>query len=103
MARVTTVDEDQQEVVVDQPSPGEFFGFAPMLAAIQAPVIMMSQNQAQGLARELNLLSDKFEDFEELLRWYFSAHSRMRRASIRQSLGVSFSHAALTFGQTRPA
>ena len=29
--RVTTVDEDQQEVIVDQPSNGEFFGFASML------------------------------------------------------------------------
>jgi uncharacterized membrane protein len=29
--RITTVDEDHQEVVVDEPSPGEFFGFASML------------------------------------------------------------------------
>jgi CRP/FNR family transcriptional regulator, cyclic AMP receptor protein len=29
--RVATVDEDQQEVVVDEPSHGEFFGFAAML------------------------------------------------------------------------
>jgi CRP/FNR family transcriptional regulator, cyclic AMP receptor protein len=29
--RVTTVDEDQQEVVVDEPAVGEFFGFASML------------------------------------------------------------------------
>ena len=29
--RVTMVDEDQQEVVVDQPAEGEFFGFASML------------------------------------------------------------------------
>ena len=29
--RVTMVDEDQQEVVVDEPSHGEFFGFASML------------------------------------------------------------------------
>ena len=29
--RVTTVDEDQQEVVVDEPAKGEFFGFASML------------------------------------------------------------------------
>ena len=29
--RVTTVDEDGQEVVVDEPAPGEFFGFASML------------------------------------------------------------------------
>jgi CRP/FNR family transcriptional regulator, cyclic AMP receptor protein len=29
--RVTTVDDDQQEVVVDEPAVGEFFGFASML------------------------------------------------------------------------
>lgn len=29
--RVTTVDEDHQEVVVDEPAEGEFFGFASML------------------------------------------------------------------------
>jgi CRP/FNR family cyclic AMP-dependent transcriptional regulator len=29
--RVTTVDDDQQEVVVDEPTNGEFFGFASML------------------------------------------------------------------------
>jgi CRP/FNR family transcriptional regulator, cyclic AMP receptor protein len=29
--RVTTIDEDQQEVVVDEPAHGEFFGFASML------------------------------------------------------------------------
>ncbi len=29
--RVTTVDQDQQEVIVDEPSHGEFFGFASML------------------------------------------------------------------------
>jgi CRP/FNR family transcriptional regulator, cyclic AMP receptor protein len=29
--RVTTVDEDQQEVIVDEPVHGEFFGFASML------------------------------------------------------------------------
>jgi CRP/FNR family cyclic AMP-dependent transcriptional regulator len=29
--RVTTVDDDQQEVIVDEPTTGEFFGFASML------------------------------------------------------------------------
>jgi len=29
--RVTTIDEDGQEVIIDQPAPGEFFGFASML------------------------------------------------------------------------
>ncbi len=30
-ARVTTVDEDQQEIVVDEPAQGDFFGFASMI------------------------------------------------------------------------
>jgi len=68
--------------------------FLSMLAAIQAPVIMMSQNrqdkkdrlrseldfdvnrraesEIQGLARKLNLMSDKIGDLEDLLR----AHAR---------------------------
>ena len=31
LVRVNTVDEDHQEIVVDEPRPGEFFGFASML------------------------------------------------------------------------
>ena len=31
MVRVATIDEDQQDVIVDEPSVGEFFGFASML------------------------------------------------------------------------
>src|SRR5256885_3796112 len=31
LVRVTTVDDDNQEVIVDQPAAGEFFGFASML------------------------------------------------------------------------
>lgn len=42
--RVTTVDEDQQEVVVDEPMHGEFFGFASMLD--QTP------HQTNAIARE---------------------------------------------------
>jgi len=64
--------------------------FLSMLAALQAPVIMMSQNrqdtkdrlrgeldyavnrrsesEIQGLARKLNALSDKIDDVEELIR-----------------------------------
>src|SRR5579859_6059252 len=30
-AQVTTVDQDQQEVVLDEPTAGDFFGFASML------------------------------------------------------------------------
>jgi uncharacterized membrane protein len=64
--------------------------FLSMLAAIQAPVIMMSQNrqdkkdlvrseldyevnrraesEIQGMARKLNLLGEKLGDVEDLLR-----------------------------------
>ena len=64
--------------------------FLSMLAAIQAPVIMMSQNrqdkkdrlrseldyevnrraevEIQGLAKKMNLLGDKIGDVEDLLR-----------------------------------
>ena len=66
-----------------------------MLAAIQAPVIMMSQNrqdtkdrlrgeldydvnrrsetEIQGLSRKLNLLEDKLGDVEDLLRGKLTA------------------------------
>jgi uncharacterized membrane protein len=69
--------------------------FLSMLAAIQAPIIMMSQNrqdtkdrvrseldyevnrrselQIQGLARKLNLLSDKMDDVEDLVRGKLTA------------------------------
>jgi CRP/FNR family transcriptional regulator, cyclic AMP receptor protein len=68
--------------------------FLSMLAAIQAPVIMMSQNrqdtkdrlrseldfdvnrraesEIQGVARKLNLLGEKIDDVEELLRKKYS-------------------------------
>jgi CRP/FNR family transcriptional regulator, cyclic AMP receptor protein len=64
--------------------------FLSMLAAVQAPVIMMSQNrqdtkdrlrgeldydvnrraesEIQGLARKLNLLGEKIDDIEDLIR-----------------------------------
>jgi uncharacterized membrane protein len=64
--------------------------FLSMLAAIQAPVIMMSQNrqdmkdrlrseldysvnrraesEIQGLANKMNMLTDKIEDLDEMLR-----------------------------------
>jgi len=71
--------------------------FLSMLAAIQAPVIMMSQNrqdtkdrlrseldfdvnrraesEIQGLARKLNLLGDKINDVDDLLRQKLSANN----------------------------
>ena len=69
-----------------------------MLAAIQAPVIMMSQNrtdkkdrlrgeldyevnrraeaEVQSLSRKLNVLAEKMDDVEELVRSHLSGPSR---------------------------
>ncbi len=43
--RLTTVDEDQQEVVVDQPAQGEFFGFASMLEQTPHQTTAVAQEQ----------------------------------------------------------
>jgi uncharacterized membrane protein len=80
--------------------------FLSMLAAIQAPVIMMSQNrqdtkdrlrgeldfdvnrraesEIQGLARKMNLLGDKIGDLEDLIR-YQAAQAGSGNASSPQS------------------
>ncbi len=59
--RVTTVDEDHQEVVVDEPAHGEFFGFASMLE--ETP----HQTSATAV-EETTCLEVSRDDIEELLR-----------------------------------
>ena len=59
--RVSTVDEDQQEVVVDEPSEGEFFGFASMLE--QTP----HQTSAMALEESVCLEVSR-DDIAALLR-----------------------------------
>ena len=59
--RVTAVDEDQQEIVVDQPAQGEFFGFASMLQ--QTP----HQTSAMAL-EETVCLEVSRDDIEVLLQ-----------------------------------
>src|SRR6266481_5004134 len=51
--RVTTVDEDGQEVVVDEPAHGEFFGFASMLeqTAHQTTATAMEDTQCVEVSR----------------------------------------------------
>jgi CRP/FNR family cyclic AMP-dependent transcriptional regulator len=52
--RVTTVDEDQQEVVVDEPVPGEFFGFASMLEGTphQTSALAMEETTCLEISRD---------------------------------------------------
>ena len=44
--RITTTDEDQQEVVVDEPMHGEFFGFASMLQETEHQTTAMATEEA---------------------------------------------------------
>ena len=52
--RVTTVDEDHQEVVVDEPAEGEFFGFASMLdqTAHQTSAIALEDTTCLEVSRD---------------------------------------------------
>jgi CRP/FNR family transcriptional regulator, cyclic AMP receptor protein len=52
--RVTTVDEDQQEVVVDEPSAGQFFGFASMLeeSPHHTSAIALEETQCLEVSRD---------------------------------------------------
>src|ERR1700751_1085169 len=52
--RVTTVDEDQQEVVVDEPGKGEFFGFASMLEKTphQTSAIALEESDCLEVSRD---------------------------------------------------
>ncbi len=59
--RVTTIDEDHQEVVVDEPAHGEFFGFASMLEETA------HQTNATAL-EETACLEVSRDDIAELLR-----------------------------------
>jgi uncharacterized membrane protein len=58
--RVTTVDEDQQEVVIDEAGHGEFFGFASMLEGVPHMTNAMALTETTCLELDRN-------DIEELL------------------------------------
>lgn len=61
--RVTTVDEDQQEVIVDEPGHGEFFGFASMLEKTphQTEAVALEETSCLEVSRSdiANLLQRK--------------------------------------------
>jgi uncharacterized membrane protein len=61
-ARVTTVDEDHQEVVLDEPTEGDFFGFASMLQ--QSP----HETGATALEETVCVEVDRDDIFELLQR-----------------------------------
>src|SRR5580704_15949042 len=88
--RVTTVDEDNQDVVVDEPAVGDFFGFASMLD--QTP------HQTTAFAiEEASCLEISRDDIQVLLQQ--KPHAGMHLLAI---LGRQF-HSAQKLVQTRAA
>ena len=90
--RVSTVDQDQQEVVVDEPSHGEFFGFASMLeqsphqteaAAIEEAVcleitrkdieVLLQRKPLAGMEM-LRVLGKQFHASQQLVRIRANRH-----------------------------
>ena len=90
--RVATVDQDQQEVVVDEPSHGEFFGFASMLegtphqteasAVDEAECLEVSRNDIAVLLQRkplagmdmLQVLGKQFHASQQLVRVRANRH-----------------------------
>jgi len=89
--RVTTIDEDHQEIVVDEPSRGEFFGFASMLdqtphqttaLAIEASsCVEVDRNDIEALLQKKPLAG--MDMLVVLGRQYHSAHQLMRLRAAR--------------------
>jgi CRP/FNR family cyclic AMP-dependent transcriptional regulator len=90
--RVSTVDEDQQEVVVDEPGHGEFFGFASMLEQTphQTEAIALEETACLEVARNdiavllqrkplagmdmLTVLGKQFHSSQQLVRVRANRH-----------------------------
>jgi len=84
--RVTTIDEDNQEVVVDEPAAGEFFGFASMLEQTphQTSAVSLEESVCLEISREdiQTLLVRKPDAGMDLLttlgHQYHAAHQLVR-------------------------
>src|ERR1700733_8808196 len=90
-ARVTTVDQDQQEVVLDEPTAGDFFGFASMLEQTphETGAMALEETVCVEVDRDdiLVLLQRKPHAGMDMLsvlgRQYHAAHHLVRARSLR--------------------
>ena len=89
--RVTTIDEDNQEVVVDEPASGEFFGFASMLEQIphQTNAVAIEESVCLEISRDdiQTLMIRKPDAGMDLLttlaHQYHASHQLIRLRSTR--------------------
>jgi uncharacterized membrane protein len=89
--RVTTIDEDQQEVVVDEPTRGEFFGFASMLeqtphqtSALATEETVCIEVDRQDISHLIHRKPDAGMDMLAVLgRQFHTAHNLVRLRAAR--------------------
>ncbi len=89
--RVSTFDSDQQEVIVDEPSTGEFFGFASMLdgTAHQTEAVALEETECLEVSRDNieELLKRKPHAGMDMLtvlgRQYHNSQQLVRARSVR--------------------
>jgi len=104
-AHVTTVDEDQQEVVLDEPTAGDFFGFASMLQQTphESGAIALEETVCVEVDRNdiFELIQRKPHAGMDMLsvlgRQYHAAHQLVRVRSMRNINEVIEEEA--TFGE----
>ena len=103
--RVTTVDDDQQEVVLDEPTAGDFFGFASMLQQTphESGAIALEETVCVEVDRNdiFELIQRKPHAGMDMLsvlgRQYHAAHQLVRVRSMRNINEVI--EAEATFGE----
>ena len=89
--RVTTIDEDHQEVVVDEPTRGEFFGFASMLeqtphqtSALATEETVCIEVDRQDISHLIQRKPDAGMDMLAVLgRQFHTAHNLVRLRAAR--------------------
>ena len=103
--RVTTIDDDQQEVLVQQPGPGEFFGFASMLEKTTHQTEATADQESSCIEVDRNdilvLVERKPHAAMDMLsvlgRQYHDAQQLIRVRALRHPNEVIEEHA--TFGE----
>ena len=113
--RVTTIDEDKQEIIVDEPNEGEFFGFASMLdqAPHQTSAIALEKTEAIEIDRNdisvllqtkpmagmdmLTVLGKQFHDSQNLVRMR-AARNANEILDEKETLGDRVADAVAKFG-----
>jgi CRP/FNR family cyclic AMP-dependent transcriptional regulator len=113
--RVTTVDDDQQDVVVDEPGTGEFFGFASMLDATphqtnatalsEASCIEVDRSDIQALIEQkphagmdmLSVLGRQFHSAQHLIRLR-AARNPNEMIEAQATVGNRIADAVAAFG-----